>query len=197
MAKKKNSQNEENNQNTAIWVAIIGGIVSIILAILAFPPLTDLINSKWNPTPTPIPTDTSIPSETASVRLEDTFTPNPINFSTQSPTDVPTSTLENNKEFMTVILIASANEGRMGSTVNFNARDSYVTFPDATTSTCINQNVCTFQWDVRLDGLTIYGPVQNGNTFSYKFEKKGSYTIVVFVCRGNACNYSAASVTIK
>lgn len=198
-AEPYSSKTTTEKKDTAIAVAIIGLIGTIIVGFMSFSPLVNWLNAKLTPSPTPsavgtipppvLDTPTEIPTISTILNSTDT----PITF-TNTPA---TPTLESQNEFMTVLLTASANEGRAPLTVNFNARNSFITFSDHSTSTCINQNVCSFGWDVRLDGITITGMIQGEGVFSYRFEKRGDYLVVVNVCRGDTCNYSAASVKVK
>lgn len=82
-------------------------------------------------------------------------------------------------------------------TVTFNAKTSYVLYPDGTIENCEFKNVCQYSWDVRKDGALIHGPELGGSLFSYTFAKKGNYTVVVYVCRGKICHFASAAITVR
>ena len=130
-----------------------------------------------------------MPSETST---QEVFTSIP-----NTPTFTPTSTQPPSPSVMTAQIVSNYSEGKIPLAVTFNASSSFVTYPDGSVETCEFANVCTYTWDVReKNGGTIHGPEVGGGKFSYTFTKKGEYTVVVYVCRGQACNFAAASVIV-
>lgn len=184
-----------------IWVAIIGAIATLTVTVIGLPALGTWLNAKLNPTPTVFNSPTIIPYPSVTpflnIPTELSATPLPINIGDIIPIDTVTSTPEATTEVMTVILTSSANDVKGPKSINFNARDSFISRSNGTTLSCIEKNVCSYTWDVRLNGAIIFGPVQGGSAFSFNFGKKGQYTVVVYVCRGNTCNYGAANVKVR
>jgi hypothetical protein len=99
-------------------------------------------------------------------------------------------------------MIAQVNtnysEGRAPLEVTFRAGNSYVQFPDGTVEACEFAHSCSYTWDVReQNGTVFHGPVTGGKEFSYKFTRKGVFVVVVYVCRAQACNFAAITITIR
>lgn len=191
----KSNQSQEKT-NAAIWAAVITGIVSLVVGFLGFPPLVKYLDSRWNPTPTLL----VVPSPSETFTVSPDILPSP----TATPTFVvpspvtPTLTQPPDSGTMTVQLIPSYLEGKAPFTPTFRAGTSFVTYSDGKVETCEFANVCSYTWDVReKNGKTIFGPESGSGVFSYTFHKKGDYTVLVYVCRGQACSYTAATVTVK
>lgn len=199
-AKHQRKRKSSSDKNATLWVAVISGIVSITLAIIAFPPLVTYINSKWNATQIPQPTFTPFVSASETPSYVSTNTPEHTLTFTASPIaiDTPTATSESTGGTMNAQITYNYSAGNAPLHVTFNAHSSYVSYPDGTKEECKFTNVCTYQWDVReKNGSVIFGPVQDKAEFSYTFGKKGEYVVVVYVCRGNTCNYGAANVKVR
>ena len=205
--KKKPKRHEEENttsktekNNASIWVAIITGVVSITLGILGFPPLVTYLNAQWNNTPTPQPTEAIflVPSETPVFSILTIATPQETNIVTPTITTTPTSTFEPISGVMNAQISYNYSTGNAPLNVSFNAHASYVSYPDGQKVECQFENVCTYTWDVRTkEGKTISSPTGGPAEFSYTFSKKGEYMVVVYVCRGDVCNFSAANIVVK
>lgn len=178
-------------------LTLAGVIVTALLAPLAIEIVRHLLTSTS--TPVPIATEFVMPPPTEAVIDE----PNVFILPTLTLTlptsrvDVSTVTPQAVTETMTVQLTFSSSAGKAPLMVNFNAKNSYLSRTDGTTLSCIEKNVCSYSWDVRLGSTSIYGPKLGDSAFSYTFQKKGEYVVVVYVCRGEACNYSAASISVK
>jgi hypothetical protein len=184
-------------------VAIITGLITlagVIVTALLAPIALEIVRHRLSATATPAP-----------IAVE-TIAPIPASFATDSsdlllpiftetippsPANPPTPTPQAAAETMTAQLTFSSSAGNAPLLVNFNARNSYLTRANQPTLTCIEKNVCSYTWSVRMGGTTIYGPSLGDSAFSYTFQKKGEYTVVVTVCRGDACNFAAASISVK
>jgi hypothetical protein len=203
MSKKKNNESTAKpGIDSGVWIAIIGLIGTITVALIAFPPIQTWWNNRLNPTPTPIffATETFTPSaiEIPIFTLEITSTASPTE--TIQPTSTETPTLTLSTQVMMAQLTTNASEGKVPFTVNFNAKSSYVDVQGGDDLFCTFENVCTYTWSVRLDGNNVYGPTLGGSAFSYTFSSKGSYIVVVNVCRGKTqdiCNFAFANFTAK
>lgn len=198
MTEDKNKRRE--NPNAVIWAAVITGIVTIIGTILGFQPLIDKIDSLLNPTPTisamPAPSETPTPSRIDSPTETPVLTIATPAADTPSETPIPTQPQGNGT--MIAQITTNAYDGRAPLRVTFRAGSSYVTFSNGQVETCEYAHVCSYTWDVReKNGKTIHGPVTGGSEFSYEFSKKGEFIVVVYVCRGQACNYTSASITTR
>lgn len=200
MAKNENKPQEKSN--APIWAAVITALATIIVAFLSFPPLIARLNTIWNPTPTiPVtimPTETPstslgiLPSETENLAGAASFTDTPVIPPPPTLTPIPPTGV------MIAQISTNYSEGRAPLRVTFRAESSYVTFSDGSVETCKFANVCSYTWDVRKqEGATIHGPVIGGSEFSYEFAQKGVYMVVVYVCRGQACNFSATTIKTK
>jgi hypothetical protein len=184
----------------SVMVAMLGLIGTLLVALLGMPFIQNWWDNQVNAINTPIPTTEIIqivPSET--LTIVSNFTPSltltdtPFTPPTLPPTFSPTPAAG----VMTAQITYNYSNGKAPLHVTFKAFSSFVTYPDGGVETCEFKNVCAYTWDVRKDGAVILGPVSGGGEFSYTFSKGGDYTVVVYVCRGEACNFSAASVTVK
>lgn len=200
--KKKHESKAKSGIDSGVLIAIIGLIGTITVALIAFPPIQNWWNNRLNPTPIPIffITETFTPSvpETPIFTLEFTSTTSPTE--TIMPPFIETPTTITNSQTMFPQMTASASEGKVPFTVNFNAKGSYVDVQGGDDLFCTFENVCNYTWSVRLDGNNVYGPTLGGSAFSYTFSSKGSYIVVVNVCRGKTqeiCNFAFASFLAK
>jgi hypothetical protein len=207
--KNRNRQQREERESTSrrtisdgVLITIITVIGTLIGGLIAFPPIVNWWNNRLNPTPNPIffSTETFTPSvfETPILTLE--FTSTVPSSETITPTFTEMPTALKNSQIMFAQMTASASEGKVPFTVNFNAKSSYVDVQGGDDLFCTFENVCNYTWSVRLDGNNVYGPTLGGSAFSYTFSSKGSYIIVVNVCRGKTqeiCNFAFATFTAK
>lgn len=197
-AEKSASKPEPERSNAMIWVAVIGGMVSIVLAVLGFPPLINYLNTKWNSIPTLIPTPALSPIPSESPTIENL--PNLIFTETLTPflTETPSSVASPNETgVMKAQIVYFYGTGKAPLQGTFKADSSFVSYSDGTSLDCAFKNVCSFTWDVRLDGKTVYGPIAGESAFSYTFQKRGNYMVVVYVCRGGVCNFSAVNIMVN
>jgi hypothetical protein len=186
----------------SVWVALIGGLVTVIVALLSFPPLLTWLQSTPTPTTTSIPILTDTPISVALTLL--TNTPN---LSTVTPTMTemiiapPSATETPSLPIgMHVRLYADKTTGKAPLTVKLDARDSFLRAPGGEIYGC-KSGACVYTWEVYAGGQRIGKPVNNSTgTFQYSFGKKGSYFITVVVCRGGGssdCNGSGAQIEAR
>jgi hypothetical protein len=206
-AQRKRSR--KKSVDNAVVVAAISAVVTIILAFLGFPPFSKWLDSKLNPVPTIAITETftPMPSEPPTVTLEISPTPGtattgiteaaipstPETF-TPLPTNAPITPIDR----MNVILIPTWYTGKAPLLVNFNVRESFITFANGTTFSCIStRKACTFSWTVSREGQVIYGPEQGESVFPYRFEKKGKHRLFVYICHDQTCSSASADIEVK
>ncbi len=192
--KKKSGQGVD----PTVLAAIITVIGTLLVTLVTYKPIEAWWSSRLNPTPMISigATFTPITSETPTKILIDT----PTQFFTETPTPLltdvsPTQLINLGK--MNAQLVYNYATVNAPLSVTFNAHSSYLSYQDGTIETCEFSNVCSYSWDVRQGSTPIYGPESGGSVFSYTFTKKGDYTVVVYVCRGEICNFAAASITAK
>lgn len=171
----------------AIWVAVIGSITTIAVA---------LINSPPSP-PEPTPTNTPISTSSAVAVITDALPPLPTETSklaiTASPTSTPTMTVTPTETPTTqpspaplfiVNLIADKTTGRRPLIVKFDARDSIMHEPNGAQLSC-RTGPCNYTWRVYSGGLQL-GKSENNTSgrFEYVFRERGTYIVTVYICRG-------------
>lgn len=183
----KKSVKPAGNKNTRewtapIWVAVITGVVSLLLAIFAFPPFQKLFDPKPTTTPTVPPTlivaatNSPVPEPTPTP----TFTFTPTEALEPSPTFTQTPALPIG---MQVKLTANQTSGRPPLTVKLDARDSYLRAENGEIFSC-RKGACSYVWYVYLNGQEFIKPLETRGTFEYTFDKKGTYLISVYICHG-------------
>ena len=185
-----------------LFIAFITAIAPIVVAWLGYQA------NLSKPTPVATITSTSIPSATSfmtstSMVFTDTLSP------TSSPS--PTSTLPataSPSETMTpvpapkliVLLTASKSSGKAPLRVKFDARESYLTDYDGQRYVCRN-GPCNYIWRIYSQGEQIgKSKTDSGGTLDYSFGKKGTYTVSVWICRGQDkidCGGSSIQVTVS
>lgn len=204
---RKTSYKNTNGAKTrkvepTVWVAAIGGMVTIIVALFNFPPFvayftphptltlspTFTLTSIFSPTPlssdtlTPVAANTFAPS--ASPSLTDTPTPIII-LPTETP---PTSRI-------LVGLSADSVSGKSPLTVKFDARSSYLLTPDGERHPC-QTGACHYTWKAYLRGQQAgRSDTDSGGTFHHTFRDKGSYIVTVQVCWGKDRLYCSEAST--
>lgn len=197
---KKQGKKKQISIHPTVWVAIITLVGTIAVALFNFSPFVDWINNKLGLTPTAIIyfTETSTPFaiETFVTTIQDTpsptiETPSTITLESILPTEIKKS------EIMMPQLIFSSSGGKAPLTVNFNASNSFVDVQGGEDLLCNFENVCKYTWSVRTGSTYLHEPTLGGSKFSYTFGKRGEYIVVVYVCRGEACNAAAAIITVK
>lgn len=194
MSKRKNRKDKSSRDKTdsSVKVALIGAVVTIVAAILGFPPLIAYLTSP----PTITNTVSPEPSDTPTAVLQpDTLTPSPSYIDTFTPTLTPTETLTPfppSAAFtptaglsfgMQVSITANPPGGRAPITVKLDARDSFVRAPDGTIFEC-NRGACKFVWYVTLNGEQVIEPRDTNGTLELKLEKRGNYFVSVYICHG-------------
>lgn len=211
MSEKNNSKPEATGESgprksktdPAVMVAIVSALATIMVTILGLPPLITYIDSRLNPTPTYTSivltvTSTNPSSETPTIISELTLTPivtevvvsstPPI--VTEPPTPAPAGV-------MIAELFASANTVRQGQHINFNARNSFVTFADGSVYNCVNYRFCSFGWYIYHTESATRTSTTTDGILSYTFEKRGNYTVTVYVCRSDICGYASTYVLVR
>lgn len=212
--RNKNTNGDKTRKvEPTVWVTVITGIVSIVVALLSFPPIiayftphptltpspTFTLIPLFSPTPlssdtlTPFVTDTFAPS--ASPSLTNTFTPSASPSLTNTPTliIIPTDTPPSSR--ILVSLFADMVTGKSPLAVRFDARSSYLLTPDGTQHPC-QTGACHYTWKAYLRGQQPGRPdTDSGGTFHHTFNDKGSYIVTVEVCWGMDRLYCAESST--
>ena len=171
---------------TQIVVAFLGLIGTIAGAYFGY------LATRPDTTPVSVLTATVLPSQTPQ------FTDVPVTATELSPTPTPslsptdtdtpiilseTATLLPQPRLI-VVLEASKTSGKAPVAIKLDARASYMT--DFTGQTYICRNgPCYYTWKIYQNGQQIGKSVTGtGGTFDYRFGKKGTYTVTVWVCRG-------------
>jgi hypothetical protein len=175
----------------AIWVAVIGSITTIVTTIvLALPGLLPFIPSV-QPRLTPTATLSSTPFITNSPELSLTNTPTPVIL--PSITNTPAVTViatdapiiqASPAPVLIPRLVANKTSGRSPLIVKFDARDSFLRESDGTQLSC-QAGTCYYTWRV-LFNLQAKGNSVNNSSgkFEYTFRERGTYTVTVYICRG-------------
>ncbi|MGE5378644.1 MAG: hypothetical protein ACM3XO_26620 [Bacteroidota bacterium] len=211
----------ERGSNAPIWAAVITGAVTIIVALLAFPPFQRLFESTATPTltptaefkmtTTPVPTSTVTGTHTATVTATSYFTNTPAFTETHTSTATktitplhPTATLMKTLTStpalplgMQVVLTANKTSGKIPLRVRFDARNSYLREADGTVLPCV---ACNYTWQIRQGSGTILGPKTGAGTSEYNFTKRGTYFVSVRVCRNGStidCDASGMTITVN
>lgn len=180
----------EKGWSVPIWVAIITGIGTVVVALIGLFGTLAGIGENSEPTYTPVPALDSIPSSTATVFLSDTSTLGPIFIASA---ETPSATLvatQNPVGVMYVELTANQVRGRNPLIVNFDARASYLLAPDGTKFEC---GACDYFWRIRINGVDIFGPEKTDGKLEYNFGGKGTYYVSVYVCRSGSDTECAGS----
>ncbi|MCC6569963.1 MAG: hypothetical protein IT315_12080 [Anaerolineales bacterium] len=201
----KGSDNSTGNKKdnagiVQIIVAIITGVVAIVVALIG---LAGILASL-RPTPTPpistaitMPTDTTAPTFTPQP-VTQAITPffsetsTPVSSLTETFTPIPVSSIG-----MHVSLVTNQTSGNRPLEVRFDARDSYFIAADGTRFDC---GACDYFWQIRKEGVTIFGPRQENGLFLYMFRDRGTYYVSVYVCRSGSttdCNGSGTSIIVN
>lgn len=185
-----------------LLIAFITAVTPIVVAWIGY--------KSNHPDPTPTPafpfTLTSSPASP--------FTDIPLTFTNMpSPTIVPsligtipvtplpseTMTLIPQPKLI-VLLTASRSSGKAPLRVKFDARASYLTDYDGQRSVCQN-GPCNYIWKIYSNGQQIgKSKTDSGGTLDYSFGKKGTYTVSVWICRGQDridCGGSGMQITVS
>jgi len=198
---KRSRPKRKKGLKPAEWVAFIGALAPIVIAIInsqaiidrlftpdTTPTFTSTPTSSPAPTDTPIPvTETSSPTVAPSSTSTITITITPSETITLTPAPALIVRLENDK-----------SAGRPPLTVNFDARDSYLIASDGQQYPC-KYGACNYTWKVVLDGQQLEKSQPNSSgKFQYTFGKRGRYLISVWICRGkDAVNCGGNGIFIE
>ncbi len=193
ITKKKKKHGTNRAVWIPIWAAAITALAAIIGAIFNSPVLIKWLELRQTPSPTTAPLASPMPATQVISPTDPIATSTPDIFETATfvpPTNSPvfTPTISNLSAGMRVIINASRTSGKAPLNVNFNAGGSYLLTDDGTVIKC---GACSFFWSIRLGANFIYGPEKKDASFSFTFQKKGSYFVIVKVCRNSeaeVCN---------
>jgi hypothetical protein len=192
--KRKSAENKKDIKPevvVAIWVAVIGSITTIVttivLALPGFLPFIPLVQPRL----TPIATLSSTPFITNSPELSLTNTPTLVIL--PSITNIPAVTViatdapiiqASPAPVLIPRLVANKTSGRSPLIVKFDARDSFLRESDGTQLSC-QAGTCYYTWRV-LFNLQAKGNSVNNSSgkFEYTFRERGTYTVTVYICRG-------------
>ena len=197
---KHEPNNEKRRVDPTILVALIGAIGTIIVALLN----SSLIEKWLLSDPTPTLTMTVSPN-TPWLLEYSTATPIVIQAThtwetpAAPPTFTPTadSTPATAGHQMSVVLQSSLDEGKAPLKVNFDARESFVTFADGGPSVCGMNRFCSYDFEVYCNSKFIKRMSNNDGLLSYNFGAKGIYFVSVYVCRGEVCDDDGVTVDVK
>ncbi len=184
---KKQRSTEGTNWGACATVlaAVIGAIATIIVAIANSSVIIKWLEMKQTPSPTISPSFTPLPVTQIINTVDPLVSPTSViiqSATSVSPTNPPefTPTVSNLSAGMRVIITASRTSGKAPLNINFNAGNSYLLTDDGSVIKC---GACSYIWSIRLGSNFIYGPEKKDATFSYTFQKKGSYFVIAKVCR--------------
>jgi hypothetical protein len=186
MSKKNRRTTEKEDEkgwSAPIWVAVVTGIVTIVVAIIG---LIGNLFGIWvtiKPTVTPQSFQYTPLSPTATNVITDTQTPELISI---EPIQTPSEAYETATSptgIMYVILTANQTSGRAPLTVKLDARTSYLRAPDGTIFEC-SKGACSYTWYVYFNGVQFTEPLETRGNVDFKFDKRGTYFVSVYICHG-------------
>lgn len=193
--RRKHSKKNKRKMNVAVVVALIGLAGVVITAVLTSPMIDRLVFS----TPVSSFTPTVYVSETPTLSQAALESETPINASTDTLTPmISASPLPDTvKEKMMPIFYGSPLDGKAPMLVNFNARESFVILPDGTSIPCGTTRLCDYTFKVMLNDKVFKEDANTNGLYSYRFEKRGVYTVTVYVCRDETCGGSQVTVNVR
>jgi len=147
-------------------------------------------------TPKPSPTYTiTVLSSTTTVVPITTVSPTLIT----KPTGTFTVTSPPASDQMNAFLVAPNLGGSATApvSVSFDARDSSVRFADGSSETCRDTLLCSYVFTIRQGNEQIYTESSDGGRITYRFTRRGQYTVVVHVCYKTVCDDAFVPVEIK
>ncbi|RIK32287.1 MAG: hypothetical protein DCC56_00325 [Anaerolineae bacterium] len=171
-----------------IWAAVITGIVTLLVALLNFPPFSKLFEPiptvTFMPTST-IATDTPIsePTSTPTFILNPTETLPPTSSVTPIPSSATLTPTGGLSTGMQVKITANQLRGHAPLSVTLNAKDSFVRAPDGNIFEC-RRGGCSYIWYVYLNGEQFIEPQKTNGTLELRLEKRGNYFVSVYICHG-------------
>lgn len=194
---------DKKGTETQVWIALIGALSAIIIAIINSQTIVGWI---LRPTATPTATvSTPLTDTPISVVLPVVTNTLPVSTDTLAAIE-PTLTLTIATETpslpigMHVRLYADRTSGKALLEVRLDARDSFLRAPGGEIYGC-KSGACNYTWQVYAGGQRVGKPEENSTgTFRYRFGRKGSYVITVWVCRGGGssdCNGSGAQFEVR
>jgi hypothetical protein len=169
--------------------AIITAIATMIVALLAFQPLINWLQPSLTPAFTPTSAQTPIFVDTATPIF--TSTPYPVNLPSISVTSTATVTVTDTPTIqaspapiLIPRLVANNTSGRSPLIVKFDARDSFLRESNGIQFSC-QAGTCYYTWRVYSNGQQIGRSANNSSgKFEYTFRQRGSYSVTVYICRG-------------
>lgn len=177
----KTTTNKNGKEWTVpIWVAVITGAVTLLVALFTFPPFQRLFDLMPTSTLISIIELSSTPTVTATIihTPTETFTPLP-----PIESITPTVTTTGLPIGMQVIVIPDPPGGKAPLTVKLDARDSFLRASNGDIFEC-RKGACRYIWYVYFNGQQFTEPMETRGTLELKFEKKGNYFISVYICHG-------------
>ena len=192
-------QGMKQGMEATVWVAAIGGMVTIIVALFNFPPFIAYFTPTSTPSPTftlisifsptPLSSDTLVPFAT------NTFAPSasPSITDTPIPSIIPTESPPTSR--ILVSLSSDSVSGKSPLTVKFDARSSYLLTPGGIQYPC-QTGACHYTWKVYFKGQQLgRTDTDSGGSFHYTFKDQGKYIVAVQICWGKERLYCAESST--
>ena len=201
-SKVKTKRRKKREVKTEVWVAIISAIATIAVALIGYKA------NHPEPTPTPILTSTTIASLTpvfTNTSIPFTATPSPTLLSTLTSTITRTAVPSETMTLLPspkliVLLTANKSSGNAPLKVKIDARESYLTAYDGQRFVCRN-GPCNYIWKIYSNGQQIgKSKTDSGGTLDYSFGKRGTYTVSVWICRGQNridCGGSGIQITVS
>lgn len=187
ITRKKKKQGGNRSAWIPFWGAVITAVATITVALLSSPVIIKWLDLRHSPSPTAAPSASQAPviqvTNSVEPTVSNTQTAEAIPSNTPPPSTVSpelTPTLSSLAPGMRVIITASRTSGKAPLNVNLNAGDSYLLTEDGKVVKC---GACSYTWSIRLGANFIYGPEKKDANFSFTFQKKGSYFVIVKVCR--------------
>lgn len=193
-----------------VTVALIGAIVTIVVALLGFPPLIAYLTPSQTDTPvaptllpptntfqpeTLTPSPTFIEAITLTFTSTESLTPT-FTFTPIPPLAAFTPTLPIG---MQVKVIANPPSGKKPLKVKIDARDSFLRAPNGDIFKCRN-GACSYTWYLTLPGGQPVKQTEKGGYIDFTFDNKGTYYINVYVCHGSdnpTCNSGGTNVIVE
>lgn len=204
--KTNTKEEKKRGLEATIWVAIITAIGTIAVALISSPLFEKWLEPKPTPspatllsTPTILPAATQVNETVLAVPNTSTIevaTPIIATIAAPEATATPTS---NAPAVMHVIVTSNQTTGKAPLVVRFDARGSYVQAPDGTIYEC-RKGACRYSWYILLNGQQFARPDTTGGTLEFKFQKKGIYSISVYICHGSTsptCGNDATLVIVN
>jgi hypothetical protein len=96
---------------------------------------------------------------------------------------------------MQVKISANQTRGSAPLSVTLNAKDSFLRNENGDIYEC-SKGACKYTWYVYLNGNQFIDPMETRGTFNYKFDKRGTYFVSVYICHGTEAPNCASGGTV-